>query len=1375
MPNGFPVVRAPEDPTAPKVAPIPGRFTLPEQRLMSEEEFEQALSQTRERPPFGRVTVEQGAAFLDYLNKLWFSSVTAPFVPPIPRRPGESATEYQLRRYGAWKSPIIKGIGEFLNPLYWLLPGGGAARGAKPVLTGAALREAEAIRLAEVAEKVAGPPTLRKVPSWIKPRVPTEEVAREAAEVAPIAKPKVPPKAKPIPEAAVPEVAIPKAEVAVPRVVSEAWVPKTYEIRVEPEPLLPAGKKYVAYYIDGTPRYMSGATEAELKAKLLAVEPDARFQVLSTEAGVHKAISKAEVAVPKVAEPQAEEAGFIRLGAPTKPPTIDAPPPIIQPSTSGRNVIGLRTIKAGLSKSQELANIARQTIGRPFGAILDEPLSASALRERARVRASVDSLANRLGEISRSQKVFKVDKSGRIPALAGIDTTVPGAPTIQDVAARLPTYEKILSPEQRVFLETLKTEVAPYKSLLGELGIEIPKRPDVMDGGFYLPRGRADVEGVDAPIKIRAGFGVGGKKGFERPAVFASQAEGIEQGYVYASFDNAVAGFAKDAGTRALDKHIADFFKSATDEAGKLIGETPKTRMLRQNPKIANAMANLRQALNRLRSLSKGISERQSNLIDNFLDDPSFDDIDVLRDSLEELVVSRGLSKGATVREVKESLRLVQAQIKELRPEYKVALRRAQTVGREQNIIALPGLQGWGFPDEIANAANKILQTEGPPRGMFAFPIKVANAFNNLYRGMTATLDNSAPGIQGLLAFYSDPKAATGALKLNFRAWVNDKALGQFIRQFDEIATQSGRLTSQVWGQDGLRIGGAQTEFMLGQGLPARLSGLPGIRQANRAFGVFGDSARLRWADDMLRDELKAGRTLEQIRLSGDSEKIAEIANNMTGWSKGKAFSNVGDLLIYAPRFLMSRLTTVTKAGLSLRPGATLDEKIARRSVLKMIAYGTLLTVAVNEMLGNETDFRPIVKGKYNSNFMRIRYGGRDWSLFGTWDSLARAIVSTAGGHPEDAWRGMGSGFVTLAWDSLSGESFTGERVRDNPDQFVEYVMRTFMPFAWEELPAAGEKMVKGEPVAGGVTIVGEVFGAKSAPMSVRDVLDIVSAEKYGKRYDDLNIGERREVRADSRVVEVLQQIPEDLGTPQQQTTAAVRNWQLVKLSSEQKLRRNINAGMKGSALKDAIQDLKRDRFVASQVLFDNPIIEAELKRENQPIEDIIAESYWSVPLIEDLETGDLDFDTQKALRQAVLRGAKGLGLNENYISGTGPNTYRGKRFEDPVVREAIEAYEQAIETLRPYWELRDKLLETRPAAKRIDRKLREPMLNETRKFLSQNKEYQEFTRQLRSAREAYRTLFPNVDALLIYWGYGPTEPKTTKARELLARYLRGE
>ena len=184
----------------------------------------------------------------------------------------------------------------------------------------------------------------------------------------------------------------------------------------------------------------------------------------------------------------------------------------------------------------------------------------------------------------------------------------------------------------------------------------------------------------------------------------------------------------------------------------------------------------------------------------------------------------------------------------------------------------------------------------------------------------------------------------------------------------------------------------------------------------------------------------------------------------------------------------------------------SIQERIARRSMLRMISQGTLLTAGINYALGNETDYRVMVKDKqgrwnYNSNFMRIRFKGRDYSIFGPYDSMLRMMVTLTAGPPQgqlpfDAFRGVAAGPVSLAWDLLSGETFEGEDPKsgwapnepewlpgDDNLKRAAFILESHIPFAADEIPQAGERVAEGD-VGGAISLAaGEVWGVKSAPL----------------------------------------------------------------------------------------------------------------------------------------------------------------------------------------------------------------------------------------------------------------------------------------------------
>ncbi|MDO8671237.1 MAG: hypothetical protein Q7O66_07370 [Dehalococcoidia bacterium] len=740
------------------------------------------------------------------------------------------------------------------------------------------------------------------------------------------------------------------------------------------------------------------------------------------------------------------------LRAGNVPPVGAAPPGGTQPPIEGSpggppgpgpispdNILGLRPITPFLTRAQEIANVVRGMFSKVIPIAKEHPAAFAALQERSRVRPVISSMATRIGALSdHAATAFAPNAQGLVENLIGIDPRLPNAPTIQDIAARLPVFESSLTPAQRESLSLLRNALDGYETLLRRLGVKFGTRADVMEGGFYLPRGRADAEGVDMPLKVHAGKPRTARVGFQKPADFESQSSGIAADFEYPPLKDAVTSFAKDAGRKALDAHIARYFKELQTPTGGLVGEV---------------------------------------------------------------------------------------------------IKGDEAAGRGYAQIKLPDLESWSFPDEIANSVNKYIRNEGPAQGWGSGTLRTVNAFATLYRNMRATADNSAVGIQGLLAAASDQKAWMSGFKLDLEAWGRDgdKVLGRFIKDYDAKAVAVGRPTSDMWARAGLQLGGAETEFSLGPGF-GRLGGLPGIKQANRAFGFFGDSVRLDWADHLAEGEMK-GRTVEEFIQSGGADRVAEIANNMTGWARGKAFGSMGDLLLFAPKFLQARVESVLKGVAGMRPGAPLEQRIARNSLLKLIGTGTVLTVALNRLQGQDTDFRPMVDGKWNANFMRIRWGGRDWSLFGTYDSLARAMVLTATGKPQEALRSLGSGPVTVGWDLIGGKSFTGGPTRNSPQEFATYLLTQMVPFAWQDVPFAAGKFAEavnsqaiGPAVSGLGTLVGATIGAKSTPLSKADQLDqVTKASGYPNlSWDDLTASQQKALRAKSLGV---QQIEKDAAT----------------------------------------------------------------------------------------------------------------------------------------------------------------------------------------------------------------------------------------------------
>jgi len=442
----------------------------------------------------------------------------------------------------------------------------------------------------------------------------------------------------------------------------------------------------------------------------------------------------------------------------------------------------------------------------------------------------------------------------------------------------------------------------------------------------------------------------------------------------------------------------------------------------------------------------------------------------------------------------------------------------------------------YDLPEAMANSWNRhaklMAQTEG---GTIGEVINIWRSISQLSLAMKSTADDGVIMIQGLGGLSGTRGAVGGAvgiggrdframMKLHFRSWSDPKVLGAFLVDFNDTARKTGRMLTNEWERLGLRLGGGNTEYSFG----LRIENIPRIGGAakmfNRAFGYYGDARRLMWADDMLQEELMKSRSLEDILKSGDMERIAEIANNMTGWSKNSFGGSIGQLGFLAPRFLQARLDSTWKAAQGMVPhktqdgvrwGNRIDQRFARRSMLRTVAHATFITFMVNEMQGKDTDFSPFIweGGKpwedgipvWNPNYNVMWLGDKPVRLLGNWDTIGRFITmmgasALAGarstyqpGQFGDAveqasyMKVFTAGPINAALNFLLNSDFKGNPTRDSSRQVVKELTRVFTPITmesgWEHIAQDMDNIKDGDWKAGGRAMGGvllEIAGTKT-------------------------------------------------------------------------------------------------------------------------------------------------------------------------------------------------------------------------------------------------------------------------------------------------------
>ena len=1254
------------------------------------------------------------------------------------------------------------------------------------------------------------------------------------------------------------------------------------------------------------------------------------------------------------------------------------------------DVFGIGSIKVNLTQKERvmkwLANHTRVPI------VVADDLAVTAKDKWVQIRNTADNLATSMAsEFGRkANMVFTVDKNGTIPSLKGIDPTLKGAPTIQDVAARLPRFYEHLTAEQRSFLNDLRSRLGTIDKQMSDLGIDIDVRDDLMtegltpsSSGFYLPRGNAFDEGVDAPRPITTKFLQKGKPGFQKQEVFPSMAEGIWNGYEYISFTGAIRTYVKSSGITTADKWMQNVVLAARGADGELLAQTAVDRLKKsdvywENKKLRNRIRNkkrtiiernihlqaqgseaerawkraeklaegedpkvgriraestegLRPGMSRIeraearledaafynhsdlvaaknlvsqsitagrrimmdvqknlddlkeagktfRGSEKVIQKHQSQLdeivaeaeklketfdddIVKFVEtwegavlpgdmgrkyyrllkeaDKIDDKIDVLEtahiklkkrindmrdrdqflrdedkattaarrefqkeidDSYEieimntrlktELVMlekeqarsmkllekieardikrlqkevsdatadainldERTAKTLLSVHEAQDDLALMKQNVSNIQSKLAKEIRATSRIPGDRSVIDLPGLRGYSFPTEMANVINKQILKEMPLQSKTKIPIfNQMLSYFDFYRSIRATGDDSAVGIHGLLMAFDNPKATAETFLQHWKAWGTDgeNLLGRAIVDFNDRAIREGRLTSEDWARHGVRIGGEETEFYL-RGAGGRIQKLPIIKQANRAFGFYGDKSRLEWADDLLQEQLRNGKTLTELEQSGKLREIAEGVNTATGWN-GSDFGDIGRLLLFAPRFLGARLNNLQRTiqatvtdpvgTVEALPGVgraarralegkgvrdiPLQNRIARRSMLRFIGGAAMLTYGVNWALGNESDFRVLVKEEdkdrpgvlgtrwvYNPQFGRIRFRGSEYSFFGTYDSLIRAIIMSGTGWKGgiDSWRSMGSAGVVHMFDQITGEDVMGKSVDADwiPDWMpgnstalarIGGLLQEHVPFSLEDLPDAISRAGEGDYASGAVKAGSQFFGIpKETPLGYNDLVDVIAREE-GLNPEELSRGDKRKIHSEPRMVEYLDALDiEEVGVD-----LSFENLRQALHAAEQDLVAMIEAGADLERLSVGIAKVKKQRWSTYDTWerMENNKEAVEDMEEWKPnhISDHYGHKYWTIELEENLATGWQNWDKFEADRAAVLREAHEVGGDKmiNYIlnpSGPNEHNYRSIRFQDERVRALVEEYETDQEIMREYFNFPRELTE---------------------------------------------------------------------------------
>lgn len=700
--------------------------------------------------------------------------------------------------------------------------------------------------------------------------------------------------------------------------------------------------------------------------------------------------------------------------------------------------------------------------------------------------------------VARDQIRAILNKGFKIDWEAGRVLDVEGKPYIEDLADHADLFN--LTDFQKEILDLAEQPLKEIREIRKAYGIKvIPEK-----NRFHLQTAKKPVEATSRRtgetvqelegIPVVTKSGLRAKQAFKYPRQYATRAEGEAAGNEYLPF------------LEAQQARIEQEFNTIADEwlmtaLEGYFSKTPMDELKRLKPELIAAhelsgtnLANIRTLKQSITSWKKtgyskyGWSDPFSEKAAGKLDE-------AVRPFYDEMVAASRIAKKAD-REaaIEDILHRVRME------EGKVGAQRTHLSGqRREELERLRGgtpeypvsIRGRLFKEEEGGILQDVLYGERTPGSIEGGVI----AFNDALRPMMASLDASFMGVQGLIGLFTNPKAYVQALHHAFSgeaydAWVMAKKRSGIL---DSFINHEGHWASRS----------DPGEFLF-QG---RIAKLPGFRHSNTWFTRFGNSLRLHLYDSMS----NFNQTDKELT------ELAKVAGLATGYAPGKV-TNVERAALFAPRFFRSQLALLSTAlGGNLSRQA---QREAMKSVVGLITGGALLTYGINEALGQETDMDP-----NSSNFFRIRALGKDISVFGPWDTFARAMIKEAGNPGEgtkylaSAKISPGAAMFKAIWD---GETRAGGDVEidwSSPESIAQTgamsaanLAATAAPISTQATFEEGIPSTPEEVAGAGLSFIGTKANPLSGSEKRAIARDEAAVSAYGIPWDSLEPFQKNEV-----------------------------------------------------------------------------------------------------------------------------------------------------------------------------------------------------------------------------------------------------------------------
>ena len=551
------------------------------------------------------------------------------------------------------------------------------------------------------------------------------------------------------------------------------------------------------------------------------------------------------------------------------------------------------------------------------------------------------------------------------------------------------------------------------------------------------------------------------------------------------------------------------------------------------------------------------------------------------------------------------------------------------------------------------------------------------------------------------------------------------------------------------------------------------------VRASNRAYMTYLNKLRFDTFDHVLKNWEQAGKKFSQEEVEG----LADFINKATGRGSldllGKNLEGAAPFMnaaFFSPRFVLSRV----QAPLAMITSRGAARKEAVGSMVGFVGTG-LGILSMAKMAGADVELDP-----RSSDFGKVRIGPVRYDFWAGEQPMARYVTqmimgqrkAISTGEIQDASRkDISERFLrsklapvpSLVWDYWKKENFLGEAVSFDAG-LEEEALRTITPIFAQDIYDA----VQEEGLIGGVKVLPSGLGVGTNTFyPTGDKFEDVEREKLVSEIPDKGLNERRREALRQSTRQEQREFREgETATAREiderdlkQATGARKQTLTIKLDrldNEKALEEELSSqGMKRSVFRERFDEIQGSAAKASQQVFTDFNLK-EGKPPTDPNERAVFDYYKAYE--QSRIAGGLDFDKL----ETILAGMDSRWSDEQreYVAAQTGQT----EHHTPLSRQ-LAADKKALRD-SGYWSIADSLPALSIPEIRIqyEEYLRsDPATFGFRYGAGALSRMRRLDQQKTQRREQMRTANPELDALLIRWGY-VTQPKTAKGKLELLR-----